>query len=101
VHLVQILLPIAGNDGRAFPDDLLRGIQKELCDRFGGLTAYNRTPAEGIWRGSGWHRKEDIIVVEVMDDDFDRAWWENFRKRTERLLQQEELVVRAQAAERL
>jgi hypothetical protein len=33
----------------SFPDDLMRGIQCELSERFGGLTAYARAPAKGIW----------------------------------------------------
>jgi hypothetical protein len=99
--LVQIVLPLTDNDGRRFADAVLRGIQEELCDRFGGVTAYNRAPAEGVWQGGGTRQKEDVITVEVMADEIDRDWWSDFRKRTENLLGQDELVVRAHAIERL
>jgi hypothetical protein len=101
MKLVQILLPLSDNDAKPFPEGVLRGIQRELCDRFGGLTAHNRAPAEGIWRTAGSRKKDDIVVLEVMDESFEPAWWRAFRKRTEELLRQEELVVRAHDTERL
>jgi hypothetical protein len=101
MRLVQILLPVFDNNGVPFPAVLLRDIHKELCDRFSGLTVYDRTPAEGVWIEGGKHERDKIVVVEVMDEDFDRAWWQNFRKRTEKLLRQDELVVRSQEIERL
>lgn len=95
-HLVQILLPLADNDGVAFPADLLQGIQRELSARFGGLTAYNRAPAKGEWHNSGAHQTDDIVVVEVMTDTLDADWWRSFRTRLEKLLRQDKVVIRAQ-----
>jgi len=99
--LLQILLPVTDNDGKPFPDATLRAIQKELCDRFGGVTAYDRAPAEGIWRSGDGKEKDEIIIVEVMTDELDRDWWRGFKKRVEAALGQSELVVRAQTIERL
>jgi hypothetical protein len=48
-----LLLPLANNQGHAFPDEVLRDIQLELSKRFGGLTAYTRAPAKGIWTQKG------------------------------------------------
>lgn len=95
MHLVQILLPLADSDANAFPDELLRGVQAELSQRFGGLTAYSRAPAKGVWTQSGAEREDDIIIVEVMAQTLDEAWWRNFR-RLEDLLSQETIVIRAQ-----
>jgi hypothetical protein len=53
MHLIQILLPLADNAGHPFPDDVLQAIQTELSERFGGLTAYNRAPARGVWTEGG------------------------------------------------
>ena len=43
----------------------------------------------------GTRQKDDIVTVEVMADGLDENWWRDFRKRLEKLLGQEELVVRA------
>jgi hypothetical protein len=94
MELIQILLPLTDNAGKSFPDALLRGIQHELTERFGGLTAYERSPAKGIWRQGHEHRKDDVVIVEVMTDAADQKWWQEFRKRVERDLQQDELVIR-------
>jgi hypothetical protein len=95
MHVVQILLPLADNDGRPFPDSLLREIREELVARFGGLTAYGRAPALGVWAHDGTRQKDDIVVVEVMVEALDETWWRGFRERLESLLKQEKLVVRS------
>ena|SRR5438105_4903277 len=101
MYLVQILLPLTDNDGRPFVETTLRNIQKELCDRFGGVTAYNRTPAEGIWQSEKGTQKDHIVIVEVMAEELEHAWWRGFKSRVETALAQDELVVRAQAIETL
>jgi len=72
---------------------------RELSDRFGGSTAYTRSPAEGIWRSGGADHRDDIIVVEVMAETLDREWWAAYRKTLEDRFRQQELVVRVQAIE--
>ncbi|MBV8799748.1 MAG: hypothetical protein JO208_08080 [Alphaproteobacteria bacterium] len=94
--LVQILLPLPAGSG-----DAMRDVKEELSARFGGVTAYSRAPAEGVWRDGNTKEKDNIVIVEAMVDDLDRAWWRDFRARLERRLDQKELVVRAQAMEKL
>jgi hypothetical protein len=94
--LVQIFVPVVDDS-----DHILREVKEELSNRFGGVTAYSRAPAEGIWRNGNAKEKDDIVVVEVMADDLDRAWWHDFRSRLERQLAQEEILVRAQCLEKL
>ena len=102
IHLVQLLLPLYDNAGRAFPAEHYTAIRDELTDRFGGLTAYSRAPAQGLWQdASGPTRRDDIVVYEVMTDTLDRAWWRAYRRRLEQRFAQEELVVRSQEVERL
>ena len=50
MHLVQILLPLWDNEGRRLPRALYAELARELTERFGGLTAHTRAPAEGLWR---------------------------------------------------
>ena len=52
MHLVQILLPVYDNEGNELPQVEFRRVRSELSHRFGGLTAFTRAPAEGIWTGA-------------------------------------------------
>lgn len=102
MHLVQLLLPLYDNDGRPFPTSQYASVRAGLTERFGGLTAYTRAPAEGVWNeGAGRAARDDIVVYEVMVDQLDRAWWGHFRADLERKFAQDELVARAVPVERL
>jgi hypothetical protein len=101
MHLIQILLPLADNEGAAFPDDLFAAVQRELTERFGGVTAFTRAPAEGVWRHAGTRLHDDIVIVEVMAEALDRDWWRAFRLSLEKTFRQERLVIRSQATEML
>ena len=104
VHLVQLLLPLSDNAGRPFPPSHYAAVRDELAGRFGGLTAYSRSPAEGLWAGDGEGgrpARDDIVVYEVMAGELDRVWWTAFRGALERQFAQEELVVRAHEITRL
>lgn len=102
MHLIQVLLPLYDNAGAALPRDLFRAVAGELTERFGGLTAYTRAPAQGLWKEDDrTTARDDIVVYEVMADRLDRAWWRDYRAGLEARFRQEEVVVRAQAVERL
>ena len=101
MHLVQLLLPLKDQNGKPFPRSQYRKIREELTERFGGLTAYTRAPAEGLWDLGDEVAFDDIVVYEVMASDLDREWWRQYREGLERAFDQDELVVRAQAIERL
>jgi len=95
-HIVQLLLPLYDNAGRALPHDLFETIRAELVGRFGGLTAYTRAPAKGLWQQDGGGTvRDDIVVYEVMVDSLDEAWWRRYRGELEARFAQESLVVRA------
>jgi hypothetical protein len=95
-YLVQILVPLYDNDGHAFEASEYITLRSELADRFGGVTAYTRAPARGVWKGdTGETSRDDIVIFEVMTDTLDRAWWTRFRKELERRFRQESLIVRA------
>ena len=101
MHLVQLLLPLFDNDGQTFPDSTMRGIREELAARFGGFTAFSRTPAEGVWSKQGSNVRDDIILVEVMVEELDVTWWRHFREELEQRLRQQSLVVRVFSVTRL
>ena len=101
MYLVQLLLPLYDNDGHPFPAGPYAELRAELTERFGGLTAYSRAPAEGVWEEDGERRRDDIVVYEVMVDQLDRAWWSKLRTELERRFAQQELIVRAQVVEQL
>jgi hypothetical protein len=96
VHLVQLLLPF----GRR--REMYERVFRELTERFGGMTAYSRSPAEGLWKKRrDAAERDDIVVVEVMVERLDRRWWARYRATLERRFRQREVVVRAHAIEAL
>ncbi|MFP3547146.1 hypothetical protein SB748_27375 [Rhizobium sp. SIMBA_035] len=96
-YLVEILLPITGDDGRL----VLERVRNELTDAFGGVTMHANAPAEGLWKNEGDVDRDRIVVVEVMTDKLDRQWWEAYRRELETRLGQDEIVIRAAQVERL
>lgn len=106
MHLVQILLPLSDNDGRPFARSEYDAVRQTLTERFGGVTAYSRAPAEGLWKESedaaaGGVVRDDLVVYEVMVEEIDRGWWSGFGESLRRRFRQEELVIRATPMERL
>jgi hypothetical protein len=102
MHLIQILLPVYDNAGKAFPAARYAEVRTELTERFGGLTAYSRAPAEGLWQEEeGRAKRDDIVVYEIMAEELDREWWAGFRARLAERFAQDELVVRTHVIEQL
>ncbi|WKB51199.1 hypothetical protein [Eleftheria terrae] len=98
MHLVQLLLPLCDEQGHRFETALFAQVRQELVERFGGLTAYTRAPARGVWApDDGQPVHDDLVVYEVMAETLDRAWWKAYRKDLERRFRQDSLVVRAHA----
>jgi hypothetical protein len=76
--LIQLLLPmnVATPEGLPAP---LAETRRELADRFKGLTAYLRSPAKGWWTAPDGHtEQDDVVMVEVLTDTFDRTWWRQY-----------------------
>jgi hypothetical protein len=94
--LVQILLPLTDNERRPFADAVWDRLKARLVDAFGGVTAYQHTPAQGVWAPTQQARtREEVFVVEVMTAEFDVGWWTELQGDLERELRQEAIVVRA------
>lgn len=102
MHVVEIFLPLRRKDGSDQARELFGSVRRELLDSFGGMTAFTRSPAEGLWEsGEGDVERDSIVIFEVMADEVDRGWWSDFRAKLERLFEQDEILIRATAAERL
>ena len=101
MYLIQLLLPLYDNEGRAFGAEALNRVRDELAERFGGVTAFRRSPAEGVWDEGGEVTRDRIVILEVMTGALERAWWAEYRAELERRFRQEKLVVRATEFEEL
>ena len=101
-HLIQILLPIQARDGAPLPLEMFSHVRAELTERFGGVTAYSRSPATGLWkRDDEAIERDQVIMVEVVVDVFDREWWMSYREQLEVRFCQEEVHARALAMEQI
>ena len=93
--LIQLLLPTSGpadGDGQA----LFAETRRELAERFSGLTAYLRSPAKGWWTAPDGHtEQDDVVMVEVVTETFDRAWWRTYAATLVARFEQERIHVRA------
>jgi hypothetical protein len=101
MYLIEILLPVSDKEGRPFAAGLYRNLRDELTERYGGVTAFTRAPAEGETKAGSGNVHDDIVVFEVMADEIERGWWRQYRERLERAFEQDEIVVRAMVFERL
>jgi hypothetical protein len=102
MFLVQLLLPTRDNQQRPIDGALFADVRTALADRFGGVTAYQRSPASGLWkRPDGAVDGDEVVMVEVEAETLDREWWAAFRRQLERDFEQESILVRAIAVENL
>jgi hypothetical protein len=96
MKLLQILLPLYDNGGEAYPKAMFDRIRSELTDAFGGVTAFLRSPAVGLWEDeSGEVQRDDVVLFEVMADDLDRNWWQHYRHDLQERFCQQSIMVRA------
>src|SRR5512141_3407579 len=100
MYLVQILLPLYDNGGNPFPQREYVHVRDELTERFGGITTYVRSPAEGLWKETPTMTvRDDIVIYEVMTETLDRSWWRGYREKLAARFRQDMLIVRVSEAE--
>jgi hypothetical protein len=101
MYLIQILLPLYDNEGESFEREVYDRVRDELMKKFGGVTAFRGSPAEGIWREGGQISRDTIIIFEVMARELEREWWTTYRADLEARFRQEKMIVRASPIEQL
>jgi hypothetical protein len=101
MYLIQILLPLYDNEGMAFGRKVYDRVRDELTEKFGGVTAFRSSPAEGIWKEGGEVSRDRLIIFEVMSQELERAWWTHHRAELEARFRQEKLIIRATLIEQL
>jgi hypothetical protein len=103
VYLVQILLPQrrSGKDERATDSEFAQ-TRAELVEAFDGVTAYLRSPALGAWIApDGRVERDEIVMVEVLTETFDRNWWRAYAEKLADRFVQDTVHIRALPAETL
>lgn len=101
MYVIEIFLPLRDNEGRAFGRKEFERVRRELTERFGGVTAFTRAPAEGVWKTGSAEMRDQMVILEVMTKKLKRKWWGKFRRGLKRRFRQEELLVRATKVKRL
>lgn len=94
MHLVQLLIPLHDNYKQAFPSAYFNKVREDLANRFGGVTAFVRSPALGLWKeDSDDINRDEVVMFEVLTEDLDRDWWADYRMQLQDKFRQEELLV--------
>jgi hypothetical protein len=76
MYLIQIFLPQYDNAGKAFSTEAFDQVQALLVEKYGGVTAYVRSPAIGMWKENETKNvRDDIFIYEVMTEQIDYHWW--------------------------
>jgi hypothetical protein len=93
--LIQLLLPMVRAESPAATTPLGQ-TREELAARFAGLTAYVRSPAKGQWTAPDGHEEQDdVVMIEVVTDVFDRTWWREYAARLAERFDQDAIHIRA------
>ena len=102
MFLVQMLLPLYDNERRRVPPARFVEVRDELTERFGGVTAFVRSPAQGTWKEEdGAVDRDDVVMCEVVVEELERGWWAAYRESLESRFGQREIMLRAISMERL
>ena len=93
--LIQLLLPTTASAGTDAMTPLAE-TRRELADKFSGVTAYVRSPAKGLWTAPDGHTEaDDVVMVEVVTETFDRRWWRSYAAMLAKRFHQDTIHVRA------
>jgi hypothetical protein len=102
MYLIEFFLPLYDNEGRAFGRAPFDRVRDELTAQFGGVTAFRRAPAEGVWRtDDGPTVRDEVVSFEVMAAELDRAWWARYKTDLAARFRQDEIMLRAVRVEPL
>jgi hypothetical protein len=94
MQIVEVFMPLETGSGVPVEPEIIEGIVGGLADRFGGATAFTRTPAEGLWDQGDRIQKDRIVIIEVMVEEVNEVWWKDYRGRLEAEFEQDEVLIR-------
>ena len=98
--LVQVLLPRRNGGHTQARDADFAQTRAELVERYDGVTAYLRSPAQGLWTGpDGQVERDEMVMIEVVTETFEREWWRAYAEKLARRFQQDAIHIRAIPAE--
>lgn len=96
MHLVEVFIPKPTDS-----TEHLSSLQNMLLQQFGGVTSYARAPAKGVEVADGKQVEDEIVILEVITDSLDHAWWSSLRGQLERDFDQREILIRASEVQQL
>lgn len=88
----EILLPLQFNDGRDVPSDWLAEAVLEIVAYF-DAASYETQKVEGHWRHQGVLYRDNLvkIVIDAPDEEANREWMREYKKRWKQKLEQLDL----------
>ena len=102
MHLIQMLLPIHDERNQKFPDSQFNTVREDLTKHFGGVTAFVRSPAVGLWKKDDEElNRDEVVMFEVMADQLDEDWWATYRKQLQEQFRQDEVLIWASVITKL
>lgn len=90
----DLYLPLAYNDGRPIPEELLKDVKKMLLDEFGGFTHFPQEN-EGVWKLGGVVFHDRVVILRVLSDRplETRRFFAELRVELMRRLEQADLLI--------
>ncbi|MGN6554928.1 MAG: hypothetical protein ACTHLW_14570 [Verrucomicrobiota bacterium] len=90
----DLYLPLAYNDGRPIPEELLKDVKKMLLDEFGGFTHFPQEN-EGVWKLGGVVFHDRVVILRVLSDHplETRRFFAELRVELMRRLEQADLLI--------
>jgi hypothetical protein len=102
MYLIQLLLPLHDNRKEKFPAEYFHDVRQTLTNHFGGVTAFLRAPAVGLWKDDEEDiSRDEVVMFEVISSQLDKSWWAEYRTELEEKFRQESLLVWASSITKL
>jgi hypothetical protein len=102
MHMIHLLLPLHDNNRRQFEPQQFQIVRRELTERFGGVTAFLRSPAVGLWKEDDETvSRDEVVMFEILSDRFDEHWWQEYRRKLEADFKQDEILIWAVEVKKL
>jgi hypothetical protein len=101
MYLIQLLLPLHDNEKRPIPAEHFNTLRTDLTRRFGGVTAFVRAPAKGLWEEDEEINSDDVVMFEIIAENFAKDWWREYRIQLQHCFKQKEVLIWATRVEKL